>query len=273
MKDGLRVCIAQWLSLPGNVEANVEVALGLIEQASAEGADLVVLPELWSMGYDPDQMSRNAREAAEVVDGPTIQALCATAQKFRLWIHGGTLPELDGTHIFNTASLINREGHVIATHRKFKPYPVTGEHLVFSSGTGITVVEDEELGRVGLVTCFDGDFPETQTALAQAELDLVIEPAAYDLPGYDNWDLWYRAHALSAGQFWIMAGQCGVNPSASLLGFSQVIDPRGHIVARGPGCDGSVTPAPTLIHAKLVYTEDIKAAITYAELLRSCGSR
>jgi len=267
MKDGLRVSIAQWLAIPGEVASNLETAEAMIRDAALSGIDLVMLPELWSMGYDPDHMARHAIEAAEPIDGPCVTALCALARELNIWIHGGTIPESANGLIYNTAILINRQGIVVATHRKFRPYSPTGEHLVFASGEGITVYEDEEVGRVGLVTCFDGDFRDTQAALRNERVELVLEPAAYDIPGASTWNLWYRANALASAQFWVMAGQCGVNPSASLLGASQIIAPTGELLAQGPVCNGLTTPEAALIFAQLTITDEIRAVVEYASLL------
>ena len=273
MKPDLCVGVIQWLPAPGDAKKNLHAALTVIEDAASRGVDLVVLPELWNMGYNPETLAVDATSAAEIIPGPTTDALCAAAAKLGMWIHAGTIPERAEDAIYNTAVLINREGKIVGTHRKFQPYPVTGEHLVFARGAGITVVDDDELGRVGLVTCFDGDFSESQLALRQAGVDLVIEPAAYDIPGAPTWDSWYRAHALAHGQFWIMAGQCGVNPSASLLGASQIIDPMGNLIAQAPRCDGMTTPEPVLLIATLSITDEIQQAIDYAAMVNKLASR
>ncbi len=267
MRDGLKVAAAQWLPTPGDGVRNLATALDMIDHAAGSGVDLVVLPELWSMGYNPSTLAKDAQALAEALDGPLLQALATKAKERAIWVHAGTVPERDGSHIFNTATLFNRDGDLVATHRKFKPYPLTGEHLVFAAGSGITVYEDDELGRVGLVTCFDGDFRETQAALRQARVELVLEPAAYDIPGAPTWDLWYRANALASAQFWVMSGQCGINPSTSLLGASQIISPTGALLAKAPTCDGLTTPDPSLIFAELTITAEIRAALEYATLL------
>ena len=273
MKPELCVGVIQWLPAPGDAKKNLHDALMAIEDAASHGVDLVVLPELWNMGYNPETLAVDAQALAETIPGPTTDVLSAAAAKLGIWIHAGTIPEKAGGAIYNTAVLINRKGAIVGTHRKFQPYPVTGEHLVFAKGTGITVIDDDELGRVGLVTCFDGDFSETQLALRQAGVELVIEPAAYDIPGAPTWDSWYRAHALAHGHFWIMAGQCGVNPSAALLGASQIIDPMGNLLAQAPRCDGVTTPGPVLLTATLSITNEIQQAIDYAAMLNEQASR
>ena len=70
MKRDLLVGVAQWLATPGEPRQNMNVALGMMDDAASRGVELLVLPELWSCGYDPETLARDARADAEPLDGP-----------------------------------------------------------------------------------------------------------------------------------------------------------------------------------------------------------
>ena len=74
MKRDLLVGVAQWLATPGEPRQNMNVALSMMDDAASRGVELLVLPELWSCGYDPETLARDARADAEPLGGPTLGA-------------------------------------------------------------------------------------------------------------------------------------------------------------------------------------------------------
>ncbi len=233
MRDEVTVGIVQWLPAPGRHGENLRTAVSLIGELAARAADLVVLPELWPSGYDVGSLADDVRAAAEPLHGPRTEALAARARDLGIWLAAGSVPEADGGRLYNTALLFDRRGELRAWHRKARLYEPLGEDKVFTAGDRLTTCQTDEFGMVGLCVCFDADFPETARALRRAGASLVLLPAAYESAAATWWRTLYPAHALSNGQWWVMANQCGENPSGSLLGESQVIAPSGEILARG----------------------------------------
>ena len=234
LRERITVGVAQWLAAPGRPDENEATAARLIGELAGRGADLVVLPELWVCGYDVSSLAADAAAAAEPLSGPLVGRLGELARRHGIWLAAGSVPERPepGARLFNTALLFGRDGELAAWHRKFRLYSPLGEDRVFAAGTGVTVCRTEELGVVGLAVCFDGDFPETARSLRAAGADLVLLPSAYETGAAKWWRTLYPAHALSNGQWWVMANQCGTNPGGELLGESQVISPEGEVVAR-----------------------------------------
>lgn len=228
------VGIAQWLPVPGETQRNEETARAAVAELAARGADLVVLPEMWRCGYDPSRLAEHSREAAEPLDGPLVTRLRTWARDQSVTLCAGTIPELDGSRVYNTAVLIDADGEVLTAHRKVHLYRPGGEDVAFSAGSSLRVVRTSRLGRVGVLVCFDGDFFESARTLALAGAELVILPAAYETGAERWWDLLYPAQALSNAQWWVMANQCGNNGSIEFLGGSRVIAPDGEIVASLP---------------------------------------
>jgi predicted amidohydrolase len=226
--------IAQWLPVPGELELNQETARAAVAELAARGADLVVLPEMWLTGYDPGHLAEHSGRAAEPLDGPLVARLRSWAREQSVMLCAGTIPELDGSDVYNTAVLIDADGELLTAHRKVHLYRPGGEHLAFAAGSSLRVVETSRLGPVGVLVCFDGDFCESARTLALAGAGLVILPSAYETAAERWWDLLYPAQALGNAQWWVMANQCGDNGSIEFLGGSRVIAPDGEIVAALP---------------------------------------
>lgn len=232
MKRDLLVGVAQWLATPGKPRENMSVALGMMEEAGARGVELLVLPELWSCGYDPDTLGDDAAADAEPRDGPRTRRLAEAARRHEMWLAAGTVPELGpDDRLYDTALVFNPSGELVAWHRKAHLYPPTLEHTVFTAGDRLTTFDDPSLGRVGLVVCFDGDFPEVARTLALRGAHLIVAPAAYEVEGASAWDLLYPALALTNSQWWVQANQAGSHATSTLLGASRIVAPTGTVVA------------------------------------------
>jgi predicted amidohydrolase len=260
MTDTVTIGLAQWLPRCGASAENLSDAVEFVGALAGRGCDVVALPELWPCGYDVATLERDAREAAEPLDGPRGQALSAAARDHRVWLFGGTVPELDDDVLYNTAVVYDPTGRLVVAHRKVHLYTPLGEDEVFAAGPGPTVVDVDRIGTVGLSVCFDGDHPEYARRLHDLGARVVVAPCAYEVGTESWWDVLYPANALANGQWWVMVNQCG----GELLGKSRIIAPDGAVVAeacRVGHCDG-----PDL----LVATLDIAAGIREAE--RTAGA-
>ena len=264
----LLVALAQWLPVPGEHDMNLESAMGWIEKAGAAGADLVVLPELWPSGYDTSTLKENVLAAAEPLPGPRSEKLGALARQLAIWVFAGSVPEWDGELIYNTAIVLDREGALVARHRKIHLYSPTGEDKIFAAGSSLTTFVDEELGNVGLTVCFDGDFPETARSLGARGSDLVVQVNAYEKEAESYWDLLYPAAALANGQWWLLANQCGSTKTGTLLGASRVISPAGEIVAQAQRAGLGETPLAELLLCRMGESSETESARGFAQLLR-----
>jgi predicted amidohydrolase len=228
------VGMAQWLAVPGQPELNEATAARAVRELARRGASVVVLPELWACGYDPRSLAADARAAAEPLDGPRLRRLAALARETGVLLCAGSLPEADGGRVYNTAVLLDARGHLLLSHRKAHLYPAGGEPGVFAPGSRLATVWTRELGQVGLLVCFDGDFPESARTLALRGARVVLLPCAYETAAATWWDILYPANALANGQWWLMANQHGDNGRLDLLGGSQIVGPDGSVRAAAP---------------------------------------
>ena len=115
----------------------MNVALSMMDDAASRGVELLVLPELWSCGYDPETLAQDARADAEPRDGPRSKQLGEAARRREMWLAAGSVPELgeDGL-VYDTALVFNPRGELVAWHRKAHLYPPTLEPSVFTPATG-----------------------------------------------------------------------------------------------------------------------------------------
>ena len=233
MRETLTIGLAQWLAEPGAPDVNLATALDLIGKLADDGAELVVLPELWPSGYEPTTLTKDAALAAQPLDGPRMQRLRDVARARKIWLAPGSMPEPGLEGIFNTAALVDPAGDIVATHRKAHLY---GDHerAAFIAGDRLTVVQTDDLGTVGLCVCYDGDFPESARAMRAAGARFVISPCAYEAQAAIWWDRLYPGHALANGQWWILVNQVGANDTITLLGASRVLSPFGEVLVEAP---------------------------------------
>ena len=222
-----------------DVAANERQIFDLLDVAGNSGVDLAALPEVWPCQGSAQQV----RGAAEGLDGPRVQRLAEVALRNRMWIHGGSVLELDGDRVFNTSVLFDRAGRLVATYRKihlFDADPPGGvpsrESFVFAPGDEV-VTADTEFGRVGLTICYDVRFPELFRQLVVGGATIVFVPAAFRFEtGKDHWDVLLRARAIEDQAFVIAAAQWGTwgppGRERRNYGNSMVVDPWGRVVAR-----------------------------------------
>ncbi len=143
----MRAAAVQFFATPFNLNRNLQTAERLIRQATSQGAQAVVLPELFNAGY---VYSRRLPEAAEVGDGPTLRWLTALSAELNILIAGSLLLR-EGDHVFNIFVLAEPGGKV---HRYRKQHPFLWEHCYFEAGRSPLIVETD-LGNIGLMVCWD----------------------------------------------------------------------------------------------------------------------
>ena len=270
MRSDLTVGLVQWLPQPGQGEENTSYACEQITRLG--GSDLIVLPELWPNACSGETAALDARVTAEPLDGPRTARLARAAQASGSWVVAGSVPERVGDQIYNTALVFSRTGELIATHRKANLYTPLGEDLIYTAGESYLVVETDDIGTIGVVTCFDGDFPETSRALAAAGVHLVAHPCAFEFAARTWWDLLYPAAALANGMWWVSVNQCGTNGGVTQLGASRIISPSGTIVHELVRAADGQTPEPVSIALSIDFGAELTDWAEHCAILRQPGN-
>jgi predicted amidohydrolase len=170
-----------------------------VRQAAENGAQVIVLPEMWDCPYSNDYF----REYAEPADGPTVEFMSKLASDLGIYLIGGSISELDGDKVYNTSFSFNRQGDLIGRHRKVHLFDIDVEGGIrfmesdtLTAGEEMTVL-DTEYCKIGVAICYDVRFPEWFRKMALAGAKLIVLPAAFNMTtGPAHWDLTMRARAL-----------------------------------------------------------------------------
>lgn len=197
------------------------------------GADLVVLPELWTTGaFAFDEFDG----AAEPLEGPTYEAMAKAASDAGVWLHAGSVPERapDGT-LYNTSLVFSPAGDLAAAYRKIHRFGFDkGEAVLMGAGRDLVTVRLPGT-TLGVATCYDLRFPELFRALVDAGAETLVVPAGWPERRRSHWMLLARARAVENQAFVLACGTAGTHAGVPQAGHSIVVDPWGEVLAEaGP---------------------------------------
>ena len=210
------------LSPADDPAANVEKAERKIRAAAENGADLVLLPEIWNLGYFAFD---DYADGAEPMDGPTIDRMRTLAADLDVHLHAGSIVERDGEDLHNTSALIDPSGTVLDTYRKIHLYGYgSREQELLTPGERVVAVETD-LATVGMTTCYDLRFPELYRALADRGVELLLITSAWPIPRLEHWLMLNRMRAVENQVFLAAANLVGDNRGVELAGHSLIVDP------------------------------------------------
>jgi predicted amidohydrolase len=156
----------------GDLAYNRTLTERAIRQVALQGAQVVVLPELVQSGYLFADRSE-ALSLAETADGPTLQLWQALARELNLVIVGGFCERLPGDELANSAAMIDANG-LRAVYRKAHLWDA--EKDIFTPGDAPPPVVETLHGRLGMLICYDLEFPEWVRLPALAGADLLCAP-------------------------------------------------------------------------------------------------
>lgn len=233
MKHTLTVAQVQMRVTRDKAE-NIAAACRLIRRAAEQGAEFVMLPEMFCCPYENGAF----RPYGEEQDGPAQRALSALAAELGIWIVGGSIPELEGNRVYNTSFVYDSAGGQVARHRKMHLFDISveggqtfRESDTLSPGGEITVF-DTPWGKMGLCICFDLRFEELARLMALRGARVIFVPAAFNMTtGPAHWELLFRQRAVDNQLFTV-----GTSPARSesetyvAWGHSIVCDPWGSVL-------------------------------------------
>ncbi|MFJ3896196.1 carbon-nitrogen family hydrolase [Streptomyces sp. NPDC090083] len=204
----------------------VRVASLVREQA---GADLVVLPELWTTGAFA---YKRFAEEAEPLEGPTYEAMAKAASDAGVWLHAGSIPERDPDGpLYNTSLVFSPSGEPAAAYRKIHRFGFDkGEAVLMGAGSELVTVRLPET-VIGLGTCYDLRFPELFRGLVDAGAETLVLPAGWPERRRSHWTLLAQARAVENQSFVLACGTAGTHAGVPQAGHSIVVDPWGEVLA------------------------------------------
>jgi nitrilase len=215
-----KVAIVQESPILFDREKTLELAIGCIEQAAANGAKLVVFPEAFISGYPAwiwrlrpggdwgmsEELHARLVKSSVDIEKNELIPLCNAARKNKITIVSGLNErdgKLSGATIYNTVVIIGEDGNIQNRHRKLMP--TNPERMVwgFGDGSGLKVV-DTPVGKTGTLVCWENYMPLARYALYSQGVEVYIAPT------YDSGDGWISTmqHIAREGRCWVIG--CGV---------------------------------------------------------------
>jgi predicted amidohydrolase len=224
----VRVAAVQAESSAGDVQANVAAAAEWTRAAAADGARVVVLPELFLAGYDPTTLAARRDVDVDPADPRLAPLSDAAATAGVAVLVGASVRWPDGQRTLSIVS-VGPDGAVEVAYSKQHLWEA--EQQIFDPGdTGSTVLLDD--WPIGLGVCYDGCFPEHARAAADAGALAYVCPSAYVVGSEHRRDLYYAARALDNGVYTVMSGLVGRCGSLEFSGGTAVYDPQGRPISR-----------------------------------------
>ncbi len=214
----------------GDIDANVAYVQKALARLADQGANLAVLPEMWSTGYSYRNLNDLALRTPEVVE-----ELGRLSKEFGMVIVG-SLPEPGDDRVCNTAYVLDR-GFMVGKYRKIHLFSMMGEDRYLQGGDSWLMVETS-VGRIGVFICYDLRFPELARRLAVEGADILAVPAEWPKPRQEHWRTLLKARAIENQLFVVAANCCGFQGKLDFFGESLIYGPKGELLAEG-GYEGA----------------------------------
>jgi omega-amidase len=212
----------------GDPVANLDAVSRMTEEAKRRGSNLILLPELWSTGYDLINTSRHASR----LDSGLFSEISSLARRVGIYILGSTLSLIGEDKYGNTLTVFAPDGSLTADYSKLHLFRLMDEHQYLSAGEKI-VTADLPFGRAGLAICYDLRFPELFRAHALAGAEMTFLPSEWPQPRLSHWQTLLRARAIENQMFIFACNRVGKDAHNTFFGHSMAVDPWGEIMAEG----------------------------------------
>jgi predicted amidohydrolase len=227
-------------------DRNLQTADRLVRDAAGRGAELVVLPEKWTVLGTGEQLSAGAQP----LDGPAITWARGVARELGIDLVAGSIVErvAGREKTSNTSLHVGPDGEVKATYRKLHMFDVEVDGTVYAEsaheqpGDEVVVSELADGTKLGMTVCYDVRFPELYRLLAVRGAEVISVPSAFTLATTrDHWEVLLRARAIENQCFIVAPNQIGTHPGGFRSGGrSMIVDPWGLILASAPDTETAI---------------------------------
>ncbi|OPC79222.1 carbon-nitrogen hydrolase family protein [Embleya scabrispora] len=226
------------------VEANITHALQWVTRCvESTGAELVVLPESVTTGFTPALPAEELWDLVDAIPGRLTEPFRERARELGVHLVWGTYERGAGRgEVYNSSVLAGPDGQVLGVYRKTHPFgpELRSRGGWVTPGEHVSVVETD-LGRIGMIICFDGDYPELSRIQAVQGAEVICRPSAL-LRSADLWELTNRARAYDNHVYVVGANATGSDPAGVLyFGNSMIVTPGAEVIARGSSHEGWVS--------------------------------
>jgi len=224
----MRIALYQGPPGPLDVPGNLERLQHQAQAAAAEGAGLLVCPEMFLSGYNIGQAQ--VSRLAEAADGPAAMRVVEIAQAHGIAIAYGYPERSDEGALYNSVQLIDAHGRSLCNYRKTHLFGELDRSL-FTQGPDHFPVVDLDGWKVGMLICYDIEFPENARRLALAGAELILVPPANMAPYDFGCQVTVRSRAQENQCYLVYANYCGAEAELEYCGQSSIVGPDGSLLA------------------------------------------
>jgi len=233
MGRSVRIAGVQHHRVVGDIKGNLARIEDWTRKAAAEGAQIVVLPELSNTGYFCWEVNDSYFDLAEEIPGPTTKFFTNLARELGIVLIGGLYERDPHSHVYyNTAVFVGPEG-LIGRYRKthIASKPTFMEKYYFAPGNLGYPVFDLGFCRAGITICYDRHFPECYRHMALQGAEIAFSITNTGSPhSIRMWDAIMSCNAYSNGMFLVQVNACGAEAVNELHGQSAVVNPFGEFI-------------------------------------------
>ncbi|HTU74143.1 MAG TPA: carbon-nitrogen hydrolase family protein [Trebonia sp.] len=250
--------IAAWQCQPGSLD--VAGNLGRLDEACAAAAagraEVLVTPEMFTSGYGIT--ASQVAQLAEDPGGPTEAAVARIARRHGLAVVYGHPQRAAGGRVYNAATLVGPDGQARGRHRKVHLYGEVDRSL-FAPGPKPPAAFEVDGARVGMLICYDVEFPEAVRHLAVDGARAVLVPTA-NMTGFEAVQQFVvRSRAYENGCGIVYANYCGRDELFSYGGLSTICGPRGEVLAQASAQDEELLIADLVGESPETFLADRRA--------------
>ncbi len=224
----MRIALFQGEPNPLDVAGNLRRLQQQAQAAAERGARLLVCPEMFLSGYNIGLAQ--VQRLAEAEDGPSAAAVRAIAQGQGIAIAYGYPERADDGAIYNSVQLIDAQGRRLCNYRKTHLFGAL-DRSMFSAGADHFPVVELDGWKVGLLICYDIEFPENARRLALDGAELILVPTANMTPYDFVCQVTVRSRAQENQCYLVYANYCGAEGQIQYCGQSSIIGPDGSLLA------------------------------------------
>jgi len=230
--NSIQAAAIQFNIKQGDLDANLDYVRAALRRVAGQGAQLAVLPEMWSSGF----AYKNLNELAGRTPG-IVEELLELSRELKLVIVG-SMPEPHGAKVFNTVYVADN-GKLAGVYRKLHLFSLLGEERAFDSGDSWLLAETS-VGKLGVIICYDLRFPELSRRLALEGAAVICVPAQWPRPRQEHWRTLLRARAIENQLFVVACNACGPIGRLDFFGMSMIIDPKGEVLAEADAAESEI---------------------------------
>jgi Predicted amidohydrolase len=251
----MRIKIFQFQITDGNREKNLNKVNELFTETNLDHTDVVVLPEMWTSGYDLENIRDYAADNLE----PVKAFISKLAVNNNVTVVAGSIPNTYGdSGVYNTAFAINNNGKLIYEYSKMHLVPMLNEPEYLVSGNKPAEVFEISGEECGLVICYDLRFPELFRDLSLSGAKIIFVVAEWPIERTEHWVTLLKARAIENQCYIVASNTVGTqNNGAEFAGRSMIINPFGEILAEADTDTEEVVTA----ELDLNYIDQVRADI------------